>query len=91
MSAASTMKVVLLPTLPGKHTVQRFKGLGEMMPAELWSTTMDPDTRMLKQVTSEDAAEADRVLSTLMGNSIGPRKAFIAEHADTLDWSLLDV
>lgn len=71
--------------------MQRFKGLGEMMPAELWSTTMDPSTRMLKQVTAEDAAEADRLLSMLMGNNIGPRKAFIAEQAETLDWDLLDL
>lgn len=74
-----------------KLSVQRFKGLGEMMPAELWSTTMDPSTRMLKQVTAEDAAEADRLLSMLMGNNIGPRKAFIAEQAETLDWDLLDL
>jgi len=77
--------------LSGKLSVQRFKGLGEMMPAELWSTTMDPSTRVLKQVTVDDAVEADRMFSVLMGNSIAPRKAFITEHAKTLDWSLLDV
>ena len=77
--------------LKGTLTTQRFKGLGEMMPAELWSTTMDPGRRMLKQVTAEDAAEADRLLSVLMGNAIGPRKAFITEHADLIDWSLIDL
>ena len=74
-----------------KLTVQRFKGLGEMMPQELWSTTMDPSTRMLKRVTAEDAAEADRLLSMLMGNQIGPRKTFIAEQAEIMDWDMLDL
>ena len=62
-----------------------------MMPAELWSTTMDPSTRKLKQVTVEDAAEADRMFSVLMGSNIAPRKQFITEHAETLDWDKLDV
>lgn len=75
----------------GKYTTQRFKGLGEMMPAELWSTTMDPSTRTLKRVTVEDAVQADRLLSVLMGSSIGPRKLFITEHAENLDTSLLDL
>ena len=74
-----------------KVAVQRFKGLGEMMPQELWSTTMDPSTRKLKRVTVEDAAEADRLLSMLMGNNIAPRKAFITEQAESLDWDMLDI
>eukprot|EP00962_Isochrysis_galbana_P025750 scaffold7963_cov116-Isochrysis_galbana.AAC.14 len=73
-----------------KLTIQRFKGLGEMMPAELWSTTMDPATRKLKQVTVDDAAQADRLFSILMGSNIGPRKQFINDHAKTLDWDKLD-
>lgn len=80
-----------LAKLSGNPTIQRFKGLGEMMPRELWSTTMDPDTRLIKRVTVDDAAEADRMFSVLMGSSIGPRKQFINEHAETLDWSLLDI
>ena len=62
-----------------------------MMPAELWSTTMDPSTRMLKRVTVHDAAQADRVFSILMGSNIAPRKAFITEHAENLDFELLDI
>ena len=81
----------LTASLSGKPTMQRFKGLGEMMPQELWTTTMDPSKRMLKKVTIQDAAEADRLLSVLMGNAIAPRKAFISEHAETLDWSALDL
>ena len=77
--------------LGGKPTIQRFKGLGEMMPAELAATTMDPATRLLKRVTCEDAVAADRVFSTLMGSNIAPRKQFITEHAKTLDLSKIDL
>ncbi|KAL1520534.1 hypothetical protein AB1Y20_022110 [Prymnesium parvum] len=81
----------LVASSSSKVTMQRFKGLGEMMPDELWKTTMDPETRKLKQVTVEDAAEADRIFSVLMGSNIAPRKHFITEHAETLDWAKLDV
>ena len=80
-----------LEQMGGKPSIQRFKGLGEMMPQELWSTTMDPATRMLKRVTADDAVAADRVFSMLMGSNIAPRKQFIKDHAATLDFSKLDV
>ena len=62
-------------------TVQRYKGLGEMNARQLWDTTMNPDTRTLKQVTIESAAEADRIFSMLMGDEVGPRREFIESHA----------
>ena len=70
--------------------IQRFKGLGEMMPEQLWSTTMDPSKRILKQVKIEDAAAADKMFSVLMGDSVQPRKEFITNNAERLKLSDLD-
>ena len=80
-------KEEVLKELGGEANIQRYKGLGEMNPGELWETTMDPARRVLKRVTIEDAQEADRIFDILMGTDVASRKSFIQSNAKlaTLD------
>lgn len=73
------------------YTIQRFKGLGEMMPQQLWETTMNPETRTLKQIEIEDAAEADRIFTVLMGDRVAPRREFIETYGSKLNFTDLDI
>jgi DNA gyrase subunit B len=73
------------------YNIQRFKGLGEMMPQQLWDTTMNPATRTLKRIEIEDAAEADRVFTVLMGDRVAPRREFIETYGPKMNLMDLDI
>ena len=80
-------KETVLKKIGDGSIISRYKGLGEMNPDQLWETTMNPENRVLKQVTNEDVVAADEVFTMLMGDEVPPRKRFIQTHAKmaTLD------
>mmetsp|Transcript_7768 Transcript_7768/g.34529 ORF Transcript_7768/g.34529 Transcript_7768/m.34529 type:complete len:115 (+) Transcript_7768:1562-1906(+) len=73
------------------HRTMRFKGLGEMMATELWDTTMNPQKRVLRQVTVEDAMEAETMFSLLMGDNVLHRREYIQSRADEIELEELDI
>jgi DNA gyrase subunit B len=85
------LAIALRGRAPGSYTMQRFKGLGEMMPEQLWSTTLDPATRTLRRLTLQDAAEASHLFALLMGDRVAPRRALIEAHGARLTLDQLDI
>jgi DNA gyrase subunit B len=81
----------LTPRTGSVPTIQRFKGLGEMMPTQLWATTMDPTKRKIQRVDVDDAAKADIVISLLMGDSVAERREYIIANAANLHCKELDI
>jgi DNA gyrase subunit B len=74
------LKIIRDESFKGSH-LQRYKGLGEMNPEQLWDTTMNPENRTLMQVSIDDAEQADDIFTTLMGDKVEPRREFIQNHA----------
>lgn len=85
------LKAALAELAPCSYTMQRFKGLGEMMPEQLWSTTLNPETRTLRKLTIDDAAEASHMFALLMGDKVGPRRELIERHGSRLALEELDI
>jgi DNA gyrase subunit B len=85
------LSVALEGRVQGSYHIQRFKGLGEMMPEQLWSTTLDPATRTLRRLTLEDAAEASHLFTLLMGDKVGPRRELIEAYGASLSVQDLDI
>jgi DNA gyrase subunit B len=83
-------KIAELPS-NANYTIQRFKGLGEMMPTQLWDTTMNPESRTLKRVEIQDAAKAEELFTILMGDRVAPRREFIETQGAKLDLTDLDI